>query len=124
MIIILLISIGGFGLACFIIGLIQYIKNPKPPDGLTLAEYRHYYKNKEWLFDDDTELEDELHDINREERRLILDETILKYNRLLDNLTEQYKSTYSESEKSKILVKQVSVMERLNRALEKREKLD
>ena len=68
--------------------------------------------------------EDEHEDAAKAERIFILDETIVKYNRLLDNLSEQYKSTYNETEKAKILSKQISTMEKLNRALEKREKLE
>ena len=73
---------------------------------------------------DETNEQDELHEIHKQERIEILDETIIKYNKLLDNLNEQYKTTWNENERSKILIKQISTMEKLNKALEKREKLD
>ena len=105
----------------FIMGIFQYIKSPKPPDGLSLKEYQQYYYNKEWLVDT---TENELEEIHRQERIDLLDETILKYTRLLDNLNEQYKNTYGSKEQSAILTKQIATMEKLNRALEKREKLE
>lgn len=106
---------------CFIIGIVKYFKLPKPPDNLTFREYRNYYNNLGSLHDDEN---DELNDIHKQERILLLDETIIKYNRLLDSLNDQYKNTWSESEKDKILTKQIATMEKLNRALEKREKLE
>lgn len=102
----------------FIIGIIQYIKNPKPPNGLTYYEYKQYYIRKEWQHDNESD------NIHESERVMLLDETIVKYNRLLDALNDQYKNTWNESEKNKILAKQIATMEKLNRALEKREKLD
>lgn len=109
-------------LFCFILGIAQYIKNPKPPHGMTLYEYKQYYKNREWqqLTDDESEIDD----IHENERIMLLDETIVKYNKLLDNLNEQYKSTSDDKKRSTILAKQIVTLEKLNRALEKREKLD
>lgn len=121
MITVIIIIVLVYCFICLIIGIVQYIKSPKPPDGLTMKEYQQYYYNKEWQLDNN---EDEIDDIHQNERIMLLDETIVKYNKLLDNLHEQYKSTYSETEKAKLLAKQVSTMERLNRALEKREKLE
>ena len=103
-------------------GIIQYRTEPKPPHGYTLQECQQWYYNKEWLHADDEE--DESQDETTQERITLLDETIVKYQRLLDTLTAQYKNTSSETEKAKILSKQISTMEKLNRALEKRERLD
>lgn len=124
MIIVIIMLIGVFCLICLVGGIVQYIKNPKPPDGLSYAEYKQYYQNKEWQLTNTNDYESKLDDIHENERIMLLDETIVKYNKLLDNLNEQYKNTYNESEKAKILAKQVSTLERLNRTLEKREKLD
>lgn len=110
-------------LICLIAGIVQYIKNPKPPDKLTLKEYHNYYKFKEWDIEEAEDIE-AAEDIQKEERIIILDETIVKYNKLLDTLSEQHKNTWNDSDKSKILAKQIATMERLTRALEKRAKLD
>lgn len=92
-------------------------------DGYTgKYKFAKYYGVK--IETDETSEEDELKEIQRQERTDLLDETIVKYNRLLDTLNEQYKNTWNESEKAKILTKQISTMEKLNRALEKREKLE
>lgn len=117
----LLVIISVFGLAVAV-GFAQYEKNPKPPHGLTWKQYQQYYYNKEWLSTDEDE--DESEDETKAERINLLDETIVKYTRLLDSLTAQYNGTYSETEKAKILAKQISTMEKLNRALEKRERLE
>ena len=116
---VILIILGLYCVICLIGGITQYIKSPKPPNGLTWREYNDYYKSHAWELTEESE-EDE----TRQERITLLDETIIKYQRLLDNLNAQYKATYSESDKSKILAKQITTMEKLNRALEKREKLE
>ena len=118
--IIILTLIMAFFLTGIIGGIVEYIKSPKPPNGLTIEQYKQWYNNKEWLNDDEIDIDD----VNKQERILILDETIVKYNKLLDNLHEQYNDTWNDKEKSKILTKQIATMEKLNRALEKREKLD
>jgi hypothetical protein len=117
---IILVIIGLYCAICLIGGIAQYIKTPRPPNGLTWSEYNEYYKNKAWLSCD----EDDLEDIHANERIMLLDETIIKYEKLLDNLKAQYNGTYNETEKAKILAKQITTMEKLNRALEKREKLE
>lgn len=45
----------GFIGSCVLAGVVQYIKNPKPPKYLTYNEYRNYYKHKEWLTVDSLE---------------------------------------------------------------------
>ena len=104
-----------------ILGVMQYTKSPKPPNGLTVKEYQRYYYNREWQLEDS---KSDLEDINKQERIELLDEAIIKYNKLLDNLTEQYNNTYNEQKRSVILSKQIVTLEKLNKALEKREKLD
>lgn len=116
MIIIIIIAL--YCVVCVVLGLVQYFKSPKPPNGLTWKEYHNYYSGKEWLFTEEEE------DASQTERVQLLDETIVKYQRLLDTLTAQYKDAYTDTDKSKILSKQISTMEKLNRALEKREKLE
>jgi hypothetical protein len=109
-----------FFLSGFISGMVQYFKNPKPPDGLTIEQCKQWYDQKLWLQDNETDN----NDVQLQERILLLDETIVKYNKLLDNLTEQYNYTMDEKKRSVILSKQIITLEKLNRALEKREKLE
>jgi hypothetical protein len=90
---------------CIIWGIVKYSKSQK-----TEIVFQPFESTKE--------------SATQAERVLLLDETIVKYQRLLNNLHEQYNVTYNETEKSKILAKQISTMEKLNRALEKREKFD
>lgn len=101
-----------------IAGIVQYKKHPKPPDGLTYEQLRQYYYNREWEREESTE------DAIQDEKRLYLDEAIIKYNKLLESLAEQLKHTYDEKERSKILAKQIATLEKLARLLEKREKLE
>lgn len=67
---------------------------------------------------------DELHDINKSERIELLDQALIKYNQLLDNLKLQYSQETDEKKRATILAKQISTLEKLNKALEKREKLE
>lgn len=120
--IIIIIAVVAWLSVCVVVAVVQYIKEPKPPNGLTAKEYYQYYYNKEWLIPDDEE--DNLSEIHKNERAALLDETIIKYNKLLDSLIEQHNNTYNETEKTKLLTKQIATMEKLNRALEKREKLE
>ena len=117
----MIIIIVWFGICC-IIGIVQYITKPKPPNDLTLKEYKQYYKSREWQLDNN--IDDEVENIHENERIMLLDETIVKYNKLLDNLAEQYNNTLDEKKQSVILSKQIITLEKLNKALEKREKLD
>ena len=73
---------------------------------------------------DETSEREELNQINKQERLNILDETIVKYNRLVDSLTAQYNTETDEKKRSLILSKQIAALEKLNRALEKREKIE
>lgn len=109
-------------LAPVVAGVVQYNKAPKPPNGLTYAQYKQYYYNREWehIGDEDENTEDE----TQIEKRMYLDEAIIKYNKLLESLGEQLKNTYDEKERSKVLAKQITTLEKLTRALEKREKLE
>ena len=116
---IILLFVGLWLSVCIVVAIVQYVREPKPPHGLTAKEYYSYYYNKEWQLE-----EEEDTDPHADERIMLLDETIVKYNQLLDNLTEQYNSTYDEKERSRILSKQIITLEKLNKALEKREKLD
>lgn len=116
---IILLFVGLWLSVCIVVAIVQYVREPKPPHGLTAKEYYSYYYNKEWQLEEEDE-----QDIQLEERLMLLDETIVKYNKLLDNLTDQYNNTYNEKERSRILSKQIITLEKLNKALEKREKLD
>lgn len=101
-------------------GVVEYRNVPKPPKYNSYKEYYSYYKNKEWEISE----EDELRVVHKQERIELLDDTIIKYNKLLDNLAEQYRDTWDAKKRSAILAKQIVIQEKLNRALEKREKLD
>lgn len=102
-----------------LLGIAQYKKHPKPPSGLNYEQLKQWYFNKEWEQD-----EESTEDAILNERIAYLDEAIIKYNKLLESLSEQLKSTYDEKERSKLLAKQITTLEKLTRALEKREKLD
>ena len=67
---------------------------------------------------------DELHDLNRSEQIEIQEQTLIQYNKLLDNLADQYINETNEKKKAVILSKQIAVLEKYNRALEKMEKLN
>ena len=101
-----------------LIGIAQYKKHPKPPSGYSYEQAKQWYLYKEWEQDETPE------DAIKDERIAYLDEAIIKYNKLLESLTEQLKNTYDEKERSKLLTKQIATLEKLTRALEKREKLD
>jgi hypothetical protein len=105
-----------------VLGIVQYVNVPKPPKWLSYKEYYSYYQNREWETDDTPE--DDLTEIHRQERIALADETILRYNRLLDSLVELYHSETDEKKRAAILAKQTITLEKLQRALEKREKLD
>lgn len=101
-------------------GIVQYVTVPKPPKELTYRQIHDYYSNKAWEVDE----VDEMESVHRQERIDLADETILKYNRLMDSLVEQYQNERDEKKRSAILAKQIVTLEKLQRALEKREKLD
>lgn len=70
-----------------------------------------------------TEL-DEYHELNKQERIEIADQTLVNYQKLIDNLAAQYANETNEKKKAAILSKQIVTLEKFNKALEKREKLD
>lgn len=120
MFIILLVIVLIYFFYCVVCGIVQYATVPKPPKYKSYREYYSYYQNREW----EVEEEDELQTIHRQERIDLADETILRYNRLLDSLVELYKNETDEKKRAAILAKQTITLEKLQRALEKREKLD
>ena len=67
---------------------------------------------------------EEQKEINKQERIEILDNALVKYSRLLDTLENEYKNENNEKKKAVILSKQIATLEKLNRLLEKREKLE
>ena len=73
---------------------------------------------------EETTEQEEYTDINKQERINILDQTLIKYNKLIDILAEQYINETDEKRKAAILSKQITTLEKLNKALEKREKLE
>ena len=67
---------------------------------------------------------EELQALNKEERLDIVCLTIRQYNTLIENLEKQYQLETDEKKKAAILRQQVIALEKLNKALEKREKLE
>ena len=63
-------------------------------------------------------------DIHKQERIEILDNTLVQYNKLLDSLAAQLKEETNEKKRAALLAKQIVIMEKYNKALEKREKLE
>lgn len=60
----------------------------------------------------------------KQEKIANLDNALIKYNRLLETLEREYKAETNEKKKAAILSKQITTLEKLNRTIEKREKLD
>ena len=60
----------------------------------------------------------------KREQREILDNALIKYNRLLSVLESQYKTETDNKKRAAILSKQITTLEKLNRVIEKREKLE
>lgn len=100
-----IVIVGMFFLVPFVHGLIVGFKNTLKPE-------------------DESEQTEQTEDINKRERIEILDNTLVQYNKLLDSLAYQLRNETNEKERSKILSKQITTLEKYNRALEKREKLD
>ncbi len=73
---------------------------------------------------DETSETDEINDIHKQERIEILDNTLVQYNKLLDSLAEQLRNETDEKKRAAILSKQIVTLEKYNKALEKREKLE
>ena len=68
--------------------------------------------------------DEEIEDIHLKERIELLDNTLVQYVKLLDNLAEQYRNETDDKKRGAILKQQITALEKYNRALEKREKLD
>lgn len=67
---------------------------------------------------------EEQKEINKQERIEILDNALVKYNRLLETLETQLQAETDKKKRAAILSKQISTLEKLNRTIEKREKLE
>jgi type VI protein secretion system component VasF len=105
--------IGGFILLCI------------PPfiDGYT-GNYRFAKYYGVQIETDETSETDEINDIHKQERIEILDNTLVQYNKLLDSLAVQLKEETNEKKRAALLSKQITTLEKYNKALEKREKLE
>lgn len=68
--------------------------------------------------------QEELTAVHKQERIDILDNTLVQYIKLLDSLAAQLKEETNEKKRAVLLSKQIATLEKYNRALEKREKLD
>ena len=102
----------------FIVSIFILLCIPPFIDGWTgKARFAKYYGVK-------IETETEETNIHKKERVEILDNTLVQYNKLLDNLADQLKAETDEKKRAAILLKQIATLEKYNRALEKREKLD
>lgn len=71
-----------------------------------------------------TSEQEELQAINKEERITIQEETIIQYNKLIDTLSAQYNNETNDKRKAALLKQRIIALEKLNKALEKREKLE
>lgn len=105
--------IGGFILLCI------------PPfiDGYT-GNYRFAKYYGVQIETDETSETDGMNDIHKQERIEILDNTLVQYIKLLDSLAAQLQNETDEKKRSILLSKQINTLEKYNRALEKREKLE
>lgn len=70
------------------------------------------------------EPEEDKNNIHKQERVAILDNTLVQYNKLLDNLADQLRNETNEKKRAAILAKQIIILEKYNKALEKREKME
>lgn len=116
---ILLIAVGLF----FILPLIDGITGKRffaPLYGVTAEDIQTSHEAET---DEESE-ENTAREASKEERRQIQEEAILQYNRLLDSLAEQYRNEINEKKRSVITAKRIATLEKLNRALERLEKLD
>lgn len=68
--------------------------------------------------------QNELNEINKQERINIIDNALVQYHKLLDSLAYQLRNETNEKKRSILLRQQIVTLEKLNRLLEKREKLD
>jgi hypothetical protein len=107
----------------FILSVFIILCIPAFIDGYT-GNYKHAKYYGVTIEKDETSEQDELNEINKQERIDIIDETLVKYNKLLDLLKEQYHEETNEQKKAAILKQQIITLEKLNKALEKREKLE
>ncbi len=107
---VILFIIGGFILLCI----------PAFIDGYTgKNRFAKYYGVK--IEPDET---NDLHETHKQERIEILDNTLVQYNKLLDSLAEQLRNETNEKKRAALLSKQIITLEKYNKALEKREKLE
>ena len=73
---------------------------------------------------DETSEQEQLNDINKQERIDIIDNTLVQYHKLLDSLATQLRDETNEKKRAALLRQQIITLEKLNRLLEKREKLE
>ena len=107
----------------FIIIIFIILGIPAFIDGYTgNHKYAKYYGVK--IETDETSEQEEQTEIHKQERIDILDNTLTQYIKLLDSLATQLKEETDEKKRAVILSKQITTLEKYNRALEKREKLD
>ena len=89
---------------------------------------KYYGINYQSIFESDKPPEEttkeQLHEINKNERLQLLDQTLVQYNKLIDNLAYQYENETNEKKKAAILKQQIAALEKYNKALERMEKLD
>lgn len=108
----------------FIISIFILLCIPAFIDGYTgKPRFAKYYGVK--IEPDETnETNETSADIHKQERIDILDNTLVQYNKLLDNLADQLRDEPDEKKRAAILSKQIIILEKYNKALEKREKME
>ena len=72
----------------------------------------------------ETSEQDNLSEINKRERIDIIDNTLVQYHKLLDSIATQLRDETNEKKRAALLRQQITTLEKLNRLLEKREKLE
>lgn len=100
-------------------GMVSGIRAQRQPTCPTYTTQRPRMETLETVSGDSPEL-----DVNRQERRELLDGAIIKYEKLLKCYEKQIELETDLKKRGILLQKQITAIEKYNRTLEKREKLD
>ena len=128
---IFVIGIGAFILYGIIRAVCEVCIEPRPPRGYSHKQCRDWYYNKRWeTIIDTTEYNNENY-INDDMETIIKDDRVENYDiqieactRLIKLLEGELKEENDTKKQATILSKQITTLEKLNRLMEKRGKLD
>lgn len=73
---------------------------------------------------DETSEKEEMAAIHKQERIELLDNTLILYIQLIDSLTAQIRNETNEKKRAALIAKQIITIEKYNKALEKRERIE